>query len=111
MKNQTKPKLILFIITSGADILWKYIVVKLRELREHILCVFQARHVIQAEARKHGLQHNLGLGARNPGVIACEQEWRRQDCASAQSDQRLCYSLSEKQINQDGYPVCWASTW
>ena len=26
----------------------------------------------------------------------CEQQWRRQTCASAQTDQRLCYSLFGK---------------
>ena len=46
----------------------------------------------QAEARKPRLQHD----ARNPDFVACEQQRRRSDCASAQSDQRFCYSLSEK---------------
>ena len=35
----------------------------------------------------------LGLVARNPVFGVCEQHRRRPACASAQSDQRLCYSL------------------
>ena len=35
---------------------------------------------------------------RNHEFVACEQQRRRPACASAQSDQRLCYSLSEKAI-------------
>ena len=50
----------------------------------------------QAEARKPGLQHYMGLDARYPDFVACEQQRRRPACASAQSDERLCYSLSEK---------------
>ena len=50
----------------------------------------------QAEARKTGLQHLMGLDVRKPGSVACEQQRCRPACAFAQSDQRLCYSLSEK---------------
>ena len=49
----------------------------------------------QAEARKPELQHQIGLDARNPDFVACEQQGRRSACASVQSDQRLCYLVSE----------------
>ena len=32
----------------------------------------------------------------DPGFNECEQKRRRSDCALAQSDQRLCYSLAGK---------------
>ena len=35
---------------------------------------------------------NLGLVARKPVFGVCEQHRRRPACASAQSDQRLCYT-------------------
>ena len=38
----------------------------------------------------------MGLIARKPDFVACEQQRRRPACASAQSDQRLCFSLTEK---------------
>ena len=50
----------------------------------------------QTEARKPGLQHHIGLDARNPDSVACEQQRRRPACANAQSNQQLWYSLSEK---------------
>ena len=42
----------------------------------------------QAEARKPGLQHHMGL--------TCVQQRRRPACTSAHSDQHICYSLSNK---------------
>ena len=42
---------------------------------------------------KPGLQHYMGLDARNPDFVACKQQSQRAACASAQSHQRLCYSL------------------
>ena len=39
-------------------------------------------------------QFHMGLGAReNLSSGVCEQRRRRPDCVSAQSDQRLCYSI------------------
>ena len=58
------------------------------------LYFFQARS--QAEAREPGLQHYMGVDERNPDFVACKQQKRRPACASAKSDQRLCYSPSEK---------------
>ena len=40
--------------------------------------------------------NNLGLDARKPVIGVCEQQRRRPACASAQSDQRLRYSLIGK---------------
>ena len=48
--------------------------------------VFWASHEIV-------IQH-LGLDVRKPDFLACEQQRRILACVSAQSDQRLCYSLS-----------------
>ena len=48
----------------------------------------------QAEASKPGLQHHMGIDARNPDFVTCEQQRRRPGCAFAQSDQRYCNSLS-----------------
>ena len=48
----------------------------------------------QAEAMKPGLQHHMGIAARNPDFVACEQQRHRPACAFALSDQRHCYSLS-----------------
>ena len=56
----------------------------------------------QAEARKHGLQHHMGLNARNPDFVAYEQQRRRPACMGAQSDQRLYYSLSESKVTRSG---------
>ena len=50
-------------------------------------------------ARKPGVQYHIGLDERNPDFDACEHQRRRPACASAQSDQRLCYALSEKKSN------------
>ena len=36
----------------------------------------------------------MDIVARKPNIAACEQQRRRPDCAYAQSDQRLWYSLS-----------------
>ena len=52
----------------------------------------------QTEGRKPGLQHHIGLDARSPDFVACEQQRRRPACASAQSDLRLCYSLSKSRV-------------
>ena len=52
-------------------------------------------HYSQAEARKPGLQHHMGLNAINPDFDACEQQRRRPACVFAQPDQHLCYSLFE----------------
>ena len=40
------------------------------------------------------LRYDMDLDARNPDFGVCEQRRRRPACACAQSDQRLCYSLS-----------------
>ena len=47
------------------------------------------------ECGRYVLAH-LGLEARKPNFAACEQQRRRPACASAQSDQRLSYSLYGK---------------
>ena len=39
---------------------------------------------------------NMGLDARKPDFVACEQQRRRPAGAYAQSDQHLCFSLSGK---------------
>ena len=33
----------------------------------------------------------FSIGEKNPDYVACGQQRRRPDCATAQSDQRLCY--------------------
>ena len=38
----------------------------------------------------------MGLDAKKPVFRVCEQQRRRPACASAQSDQRLCYSVFGK---------------
>ena len=43
-----------------------------------------------------GILHKMGLVWRNPVFMVCEQHRHRPACASAQSDQRLCYSLCGK---------------
>ena len=45
-------------------------------------------------------RENLTSGGGGGGGGGCEQHQRRPACASAQSDQRLCYSLFEK------YHIC-----
>ena len=42
----------------------------------------------------------MGLDARKPAFSVCEQQRRRPACASAQSGQPLCYSLSVKYDSQ-----------
>ena len=42
------------------------------------------------------IRHNLDLDAGKPDFDACEQQRRRPACASVQSNQCLCYSLSGK---------------
>ena len=42
---------------------------------------------------------NTGHIARNPDFVACEHQRRRSDCATAQSDLRLCCSFPEKKDN------------
>ena len=37
----------------------------------------------------------MGIVARIPDFVACEEQRRRPACAAAKSDQHLCYSLSE----------------
>ena len=59
----------------------------------HAAIFFFIRHIARP-----GLQHHLGLDARNPDFVACEQQRRRSACASTQSDQRLCHSLSLGQV-------------
>ena len=39
------------------------------------------------------LRTEIGLDARKPVFGVCEKHRRRPACASAQTDQRLCYSL------------------
>ena len=53
----------------------------------------------QAEARKPGIQHHIGLDTNSPDFVACKQQRGRPACASTQTGQRLCYSLSEQQSN------------
>ena len=43
----------------------------------------------------------IGLVASKADFVACEQPMRRSACASAQSDQSLCYSLPGK---KNSYP-------
>ena len=45
----------------------------------------------------------LILIARNPDFVASEQQRHRPDCASAQSGQRLCYSLYRKDNSLSSY--------
>ena len=40
--------------------------------------------------------YDVGLVVGKPDFVTCEQQRHRQACASAQSDQRLCYSRSGK---------------
>ena len=42
------------------------------------------------------LNMGINIGASKPDFAACEQQRHRPACASAQSDQHLCYSLSGK---------------
>ena len=42
------------------------------------------------------VKQNLGLDAKKPVFVVCEQHRRRPACAFAQSDQLLCDSLFEK---------------
>ena len=45
----------------------------MNKIYEHFLThQFPARS--QTEARKSGLQHHMGLNARNPDFVACEQQ-------------------------------------
>ena len=46
---------------------------------------------------------DTGLDVRKPVFGVCEQQRRRPACASAQSDQRLCFSLFEKYYIQTCY--------
>ena len=48
--------------------------------------------VSQAEVRKPGLQHHMGLNVRNTDFVACDQRRDKPACASAQTDQYL-YNL------------------
>ena len=57
-----------------------------------IECVFKGRF-----QRTH--TQNYGQIARNPDFAACDQQRRRPDSASAQSDQCFCYSISGKYNN------------
>ena len=50
----------------------------------------------QAEEGSPGFNIIMGLDAIKPDFDACEQQKCRPACANPQSDQRLCYSLSEK---------------
>ena len=45
----------------------------------------------QAEAMKPGLQYHMCLYVKNPCFVACKQQRYRPACASAQSDQPLCF--------------------
>ena len=45
---------------------------------------------------KHGFDFYTSHVMRKPVIAICEQQRRRSACASAQSDQRLCYSLLRK---------------
>ena len=42
------------------------------------------------------ISNNMGLDMRKPVFRVCEQQRDRPACASAQSDQGLCYSLLSK---------------
>ena len=46
---------------------------------------------------------DMGLDERKPDFDACEQQKCRSDCASAQSDQRLCCSPSWKENYSEGH--------
>ena len=45
----------------------------------------------------------MGLDARKSVFMVCEQQMRRPSCASAQSDQCLCYSLIGKYLIKTCY--------
>ena len=63
--------------------------------KEHMLFGANAPRVrSKAEARKHGLQHHMGLNARNPDFVACEHQMRRPACASTQSDSTFVIQIS-----------------
>ena len=74
--------------------------IKYRHLNFGKICIFQNCTTANS---KPGLQHHTGLDARSPDFVAYEQQTGRPACTSAQSDQRLCYSLSEMQCNQVRY--------
>ena len=44
----------------------------------------------------HMSDYHMGLVAKNLYSVVCEQQRPRPGCVSAQSDQRLCYSLIGK---------------
>ena len=46
----------------------------------------------------------MGPDVIKPDFVACKQQRRRSDCAFAQSDQHLCYSLSRKYYSLACYP-------
>ena len=64
-----------------------------------LLGVALVKRPLPFEARKPRLQHHMGLDAcEKPFVCVCGEQRRRPTCASAQSDQRLYYSLSENKV-------------
>ena len=63
----------------------------------------RSSYLLQPNDNLYILTTCVGLGARKPVFGMCEQQRRRPACASAQSDQRLCYSLSGKYSSQ---PCC-----
>ena len=63
------------------------------EIGDNLQCETEGEACCLPNVRKY-----LDPDTRKPGSAACETQRRRPDCASAQSDQRLCYSLSEKYL-------------
>ena len=74
--------------------------------KEHIECptmgkesYYEGQNGIESEQIS---LDDMGLDERKPDFDACEQQRCRSDCASAQSDQRLCYSPSWKENCSEG---------
>ena len=84
---QIRTNILSFLIWDQTAAIMQFKVISRQHSKERVN--IQAHS--QAEARKHGLQHHIGLDVRNHDFVACGQ----QD-ADAQSDQCLCYWLSEK---------------
>ena len=74
--------------------------------KEHIECptmgkenYYEGQNGIESEQSS---LNDMGLDERKPDFDACEQQRCRSDCASAQSDQRLCYLPSWKENCSEG---------
>ena len=59
-------------------------------------CIQLVQTLIKLIEKEHPYLIYFGLVAKNLSSGVCEQHRRRPACASAQSDQRLCYSLFRK---------------